>query len=344
MQVVFSDSHSLHDPQTFIRSGRLAQAAERPERAVRLRTAIDELGYNVHEPDEFGLEPILAVHDESYVEFLEEALPAWRLIDPEALEVVPNVHPNRHMSQQPEAIIARAGKYVADTSSPIGENTWAAARASANTALTAAELILQGEPHAYALCRPPGHHAYGDLAGGFCFLNNVAIAAQYLRDRFARVAILDVDVHHGNGTQGIFYDRSDVFFCSLHGDPANFYPYYAGYAGERGGDGGAGYNLNLPLAPGTGDDAYLEALQVALAAISEYEPQVLLVSLGLDAQENDPLGILKITTPGFAAMAQAIAGLGMPTLLIQEGGYLCDELEANLKSFLISFAENHRIC
>jgi acetoin utilization deacetylase AcuC-like enzyme len=344
MQVIFSEAHSLHDPQTFIRSGRLVQAAERPERAHRLKAAIDELGYAVVKPDDFGLEPIRAVHDAGYLDFLAEALTAWRQTDPEALEVVPSIHPNRHMSRQPEAIAARAGKYIADTSSPIGENTWPAALASVNTALTGAELILQGASHAYALCRPPGHHAYGDLAGGFCFLNNVAIAAQYLRKRFARVAILDVDVHHGNGTQGIFYERSDVFFCSLHGDTSNFYPYYAGYADERGRGGGAGCNLNLPLAPGTGDEDYLEALQVGLAAISQYAPQVLVVSLGLDAQENDPLGILKITTPGFAAMSEAIARLGVPTLLVQEGGYLCEELEANLKSFLTAFGDSHRIC
>jgi acetoin utilization deacetylase AcuC-like enzyme len=343
MQVVFSEAHALHDPQTFIRSGRLAQPAERPERAARLKAATEALGYPVRTPDDFGLEPIRAIHDDDYLEFLEEALLSWRQIDRDALEVVPNVHPNHRMSRQPEAIVARAGRFVADTSSPIGENTWEAALASANTALTGAELILAGEAHAYALCRPPGHHAYADIAGGFCFLNNVAIAAQHLRSRYDRVAIVDVDVHHGNGTQGIFYERSDVLFCSLHGDPTNFYPYYAGYADERGSGEGAGCNLNLPLAKGSGDEDFLEALDVALAAVNDYAPQVLLVSLGLDAQENDPLGILKITTDGFAAIARALAAPALPTLLVQEGGYLCDELADNLKSFLSAFEEAHRV-
>jgi acetoin utilization deacetylase AcuC-like enzyme len=314
---------------------------ERPERAVRLMAAVERLGFPVRAPDGFGLEPILAVHDPDYVTFLQEAAAAWHLVDPEAPEVVPNVHPSRHAERIPDAIIARAGRYVADTSSPIGERTWDAIISSVNTALTAAELILADEPHAYALCRPPGHHAYTDVAGGFCFFNNVAIAAQQLRTRFDRVAILDVDVHHGNGTQGIFYDRSDVFFCSLHGDPDGFYPYYAGYADETGRDQGVGFNLNLPLAAGSGDEAYMKALDVALTAIAEFRPQALLVSLGLDAQENDPLGILKVTTDGFAVMARTIAGLSLPTLLVQEGGYLCDELSANLVSFLSAFEEHH---
>ncbi len=238
---------------------------------------------------------------------------------------------------RPEAIVGQAGFYMADTACPIGPGTWAAAKAAAQVALTAADLVLAGEGAAYALCRPPGHHAYGDQAGGFCYLNNVAIAAQHMRDQADRVAILDVDVHHGNGTQGIFYDRDDVLFCSLHGDPSVFYPYFAGYGDERGAGVGQGYNLNLPLPPGTGDDAYLQALATAFAAIKDFAPEYLLVSLGLDAQENDPLGILSITTNGFARMGDAIGALGLPSLIVQEGGYLCEEMADNLLAFLSGF-------
>ncbi|MBT3533365.1 MAG: histone deacetylase family protein, partial [Rhodospirillaceae bacterium] len=251
--------------------------------------------------------------------------------------MIPNVHPVRHMRGRPNAIVAKAGYYVADTGCPIGPGTWEATLVSAHVALTAADLVLNGETAAYALCRPPGHHAYGDLAGGFCFLNNVAIAAQHMRARSDRVAILDVDVHHGNGTQGIFYDRSDILFCSLHGDPSGFYPYYAGYGDERGTGAGEGYNLNLPQPPGTGDDAYLRSLDTALSAIMDFAPDYLLVSLGLDTQENDPLGILSITTDGFARMGAAIGALGGPSLIVQEGGYLCDEMADNLLAFLKGF-------
>ena len=209
--------------------------------------------------------------------------------------------------------------------------------------MTAAKLVLDGAAQAYALCRPPGHHAYGDMAGGFCFLNNVAIAAQYLVRQGQRVAILDVDVHHGNGTQGIFYDRPDVYFCSVHGDPANFYPYFAGYAEERGRGPGRGYNLNLPLAHGSGDNAVLDAVATGLSAIEAFMADTLLISLGLDAQENDPLGVLKVTTAGFADIATAIAARQLPTVIIQEGGYLCPELGANLASFLDVFSAAHRV-
>ena len=228
---------------------------------------------------------------------------------------------------------------MADTACPVAPGTWGAAVASAQVALSAADLVLQDEHEAYALCRPPGHHAYSDQAGGFCFLNNAAIATQQMRGWADRLAILDVDVHHGNGTQGIFYNRADILFCSLHGDPSVFYPYYAGYADERGAGKGVGYNLNIPLAPNTGDDVYMFALGNALNAIKEFAPEYLLISLGLDTQENDPLGILSITTDGFHRMGRAIGAMVQPTLIVQEGGYLCEEIEANLLAFLGGFEE-----
>jgi acetoin utilization deacetylase AcuC-like enzyme len=343
MKVVYSDRHRLHDPAGFISAGQMKPSPECPERAARLIAAVERAGLEVVAPDEHGSDAIAAVHPAGYLDFLENGIAEWRALASASAEIIPNVHPGRHMAGRPDSIVGRAGYYMADTACPIGEGTYAAARASADVALTAAAMVTGGAPHAYALCRPPGHHAFADMAGGFCFLNNVAIAAEAMRKVYPRLAILDVDVHHGNGTQGIFYDRADVFFCSLHGDPAGFYPFFAGYADETGTGAGAGCNLNLPLPKGTGDDAYLQALAGALAAIRGFAPDALLVSLGLDAQENDPLGILSITTAGFGRIAREIAGLGLPTLLVQEGGYLCDELGDNLISFVDGFAGAHRL-
>jgi acetoin utilization deacetylase AcuC-like enzyme len=337
MQIIYSDGHQSHAPDTFISAGRVTSSPECPERAARLLAAVQEAGYSIAPPTDHGLAPIAAVHPAEYLDFLQNGVTDWSKLNNASAEIIPNVHPGRHMHGRPQSIVGRAGYFMADTACPIGEGTWAGSLASAQVALTAADLVLDGAPVAYALCRPPGHHAYADQAGGFCFLNNVAIAAQHCLSRVDRVAIIDVDVHHGNGTQGIFYDRADVLFCSLHGDPSVFYPFFAGYVDERGRGPGEGMNLNLPLPRGTGDGTYLEVLGDALYAVAAYEPEVLLVSLGLDAQENDPLGILSISTAGFAHIAAAIAKLGLPTVLVQEGGYLCDELGANLVSFLRGF-------
>jgi len=337
MQVVFSPAHEGHDPEHFISAGRLAPSPECPERAHRLFNAVKSAGYEILPPQDHGLDAIAAIHPSDYLDFLQNGLAAWQQLPNPGPAMMPNMHPGRHMTGRPETIVGKAGYYMADTACPILPRTWEAALSSAQVALTASDLVLQGAKAAYALCRPPGHHAFDDQAGGFCFLNNVAIAAQHMRGYGGKVAILDVDVHHGNGTQGIFYDRADVLFCSLHGDPSGFYPYYAGYADERGKAAGEGFNLNLPLPPGTGDDAFMQALDKALCAISNFAPDYLLVSLGLDAQENDPLGILSITTNGFRRMGAAIGALNMPGLIVQEGGYLCDEMADNLLAFLDGF-------
>ena len=204
-------------------------------------------------------------------------------------------------------------------------------------ALTGAELIIDGEAAAYALCRPPGHHACADLAGGFCFINSAAVAAQHLLRAGRRPAILDVDVHHGNGTQAIFYARADVLTISIHADPIRFYPFFWGHAHERGEAEGLGANLNLPLARGTADDDYLQTLDSAIERIAVSGADVLVIALGLDAHENDPLKGLAITTAGFGRVGRAIADSGLPTLLVQEGGYLSDQLGDNLCSFISEF-------
>jgi acetoin utilization deacetylase AcuC-like enzyme len=341
LPVIYSPRHTDHDPQAFILRGAMSQCPERPERADRLIAVLRQAGASIAEPTAHGLGPIAAVHTPDYLEFLRTAYERWSQLPNAGAEVLPNVHPGRLPPSRPGHVIGQAGFHMADGACPIGARTWAAAQASADVALTAAGRVIAGASAAYALCRPPGHHAGADVAGGFCYLNNVAIAAQRMTERWRRLAILDIDVHHGNGTQAIFYGRSDVFFCSVHGDPDGFYPYLNGYAHEKGDGAGLGYNLNLPLPPGTGDADWLDAIGQGLHAIEAFAPGVLLVSLGLDAQANDPLGILKVTTDGFRLAGERIGRLHLPVLLVQEGGYLCDELAANLLAFLQGFEAAH---
>jgi acetoin utilization deacetylase AcuC-like enzyme len=340
VHVFYSDHHHDHAPTGFLHQGRLCPCPEHPERAAILSGAARDAGHELHAPKTFGPEPLRAVHDPDYLDFLATAWTRWQELPDPGPEVVPNVHPGRRMGGRPRAIVGLAGWYQADTACPIGPGTWAAATAAADVALSATRASLDGAPGgvAYAVCRPPGHHAYADLAGGFCYLNNTAIAAQYCLDEGSkRVAILDVDVHHGNGTQGIFYGRNDVLTVSLHGDPADFYPFYAGYADETGQGDGVDCNLNVPLPRGTGDDQYLEHLEGVARRVADYGPDVLLVALGLDASGGDPLAFLNLSTQGFHRVGRAIGTLGLTTVLIQEGGYVSDRLGANLAATLEGF-------
>jgi acetoin utilization deacetylase AcuC-like enzyme len=280
---------------------------------------------------------VQVIHTPEYIDFLQVAAREWAKLPGAGPEVVPNVHPARYRATYPKALVGRAGWHQIDTGCPIGPGTWEAALASAEIAATAAGMVLAGAGETYALCRPPGHHAYADMAGGFCFLNNTAIAAQHLRRQHARVAVLDVDVHHGNGTQGIFFERDDVLTVSIHADPSLYYPYFWGHAHETGTGKGHGYNLNLPLPLGSPDRPWLDAGDKALARIREFAPTALVVALGLDASESNPLQGLKVTGAGFYAMAENIARLGLPTVLVQEGGYLSHDLGRNLTQFLAGF-------
>jgi len=334
MRVFYSPEQGRHSPKSFITRGQVVASPERPERAEVLLAALAAAGHEIVAPARHGLAAIEAVHDAGYLDFLKNGHAAWAALPGASAEIIPNMHPGRNMAHRSDHPVARAGWYQADTACPIGEGTWDGVVAAADCAVSATEAVLAGAPVAYALCRPPGHHAFADQAGGFCFLNNVAIAAELAVRAKGRVAILDVDVHHGNGTQGIFWRRPDVLFVSLHADPAVYYPFFAGYAEEVGEGAGAGANLNLPLPPGTDDAGFLHALEIALAKIRAYGPSLLLVSVGLDAAEDDPLGVLKITTPGFHRIAREIAALRLPTVLVQEGGYLSASLGANAASFL----------
>lgn len=338
MKIVYSERHALHDPQFFLVRGKVKRSNEQPERATRLLAAVQRDGHDVVAPDDFGAGPIAAIHTPLYLRFLETAHARWQELDDPASEVVANVHPFPGQPfTYPESIVGQAGYHMGDTACPIGAGTWDAARQAAHTACHAAQLVLNGDSAAYALCRPPGHHAYTDRANGFCYLNNAAIAAQFLRRTHERVAILDIDVHHGNGTQGIFYRRADVLTVSLHADPRYTTPFFVGHAHECGEGEGMGYNINRPLAIGMADTEYLDVLRRSCDDIRAFNPGALVVALGLDAYEKDPYKGLAITTPGFAEILKEIARLGLPTVLVQEGGYLSDELGLNLASALRGF-------
>ena len=335
MKVFHDPIHAAHEPDFFLVRGIPTLSADQPERVDRLLAGVARVGLAVEQPTDFGLEPVVAVHTARYLDFLRDAHQQWvELPGAKADEIVANIHPSRDPVGYPSGVVGRAGWHMADTACPIGPDTYQAAMASANSAVAAAAAVGGGDRFAYALCRPSGHHAFADMAGGFCFLNNSAIAAQWLRGRHDRVAVLDIDVHHGNGTQDIFYHRSDVLAVSVHRDPADYYPFFWGYADQVGAAAGQGHNLNVLLAEGSGDTEFLAAVDTARDRIRAFDPGALVIALGLDAAEDDPLRGLRVTTPGFRRIGRAIAELGLPTVLVQEGGYVCDALTDNLASFL----------
>lgn len=337
MITVFDDAQRAHDPQFFLSSGAQFPCPEKPARVDALLGAVRDLGGPVVQAPDAGIAPIRAVHPQRYLTFLQGIYERWARIDGASSEVIPNIHPANRTDGYPKSAVGQAGFHMTDTSCPISAQTWGAAYASAQTAIHAADLGLAGQRAVYGLCRPPGHHAFAELAGGFCYLNNSGIAAQRLTDAGRRVAILDVDLHHGNGTQGMFYDRADVLTVSIHADPERFYPFFWGYADERGAGEGMGANLNLPLSRGTGDDGFMAALGTALTKIDNWGADSLVLALGLDAFEGDPFAGLGVTTNGFARIGRAVAGMDLPTTIIQEGGYLCPELGKNLAAVLGAF-------
>jgi acetoin utilization deacetylase AcuC-like enzyme len=338
MKVVCHEEQKRHYPEQFIVNGVFRTNPEQPERFDRLLSAALAAGCEPVATENGGMECIAAVHAPRYLAFLERAHERWLRIEGASAAVTPNIHPDRRDVGYPASVVAQAGYHMADAAAPLGAGSWESALRSAWSAAQAARMVLAGEPSVYALCRPPGHHAFADLAGGFCYLNNSAIAAQVLGDRLGRVAVLDVDLHHGNGTQAIFYRRADVFTASIHADPERFYPFFWGYAEEEGAGEGKGCNLNLPLSRGSGDEAFLNALETALSRIRQFEPEALVVALGLDAFQGDPFGGLRVSTRGFGRIGATIAsGLPLPTVLVQEGGYLCPALGDNLAAFLQGF-------
>jgi acetoin utilization deacetylase AcuC-like enzyme len=299
--------------------------------------AVRELGYDIREPADFGMRPIARVHDLGYLRFLESAHRRWLEIpDDWGDEVMSNIFVRDPNPMR--GILAEAARYLADGSCPVGEHTWEAAYWSAQSALSAADAMLHGERMAYAVCRPPGHHARKDAAGGFCYLNNAAIAAEALRSRHDRVAILDTDMHHGQGIQEIFYDRNDVLYVSIHGDPTNFYPVVSGHEDERGTGAGLGYNINLPMPHGSDEETFFSRLDEALRALRLFSPDVVVLTLGFDIYKDDPQAKVSVSSPGFHRLGRAMADLGLPVLVVQEGGYDLKTLDENTRQFFTGLA------
>jgi acetoin utilization deacetylase AcuC-like enzyme len=337
MKCVFDEAQNAHSPARYLRFGNIVDFPESPERIQRLLQGAVKAGLERVPPRGFGHESLATVHTARYLDFLEHGHRQWRAVAGAFPEMMPSIRPLEAPSDYPDDILGRAGWHIQDFSSAITADTWGSVHASAMTGLTAAAMVLDGERAAYALCRPPGHHAYAERAGGFCYLNNSALAAEALRSSYAKVAVLDIDVHHGNGTQSIFYRRPDVLTVSIHGDPRNYYPFFYGYADQRGDGDGEGFNMNLPVPVKSPDPVWQKALDTALTRIAEFAPGALVLALGLDAHEADPLAGGAVTTGGFQQMAGMIANLKLPTVIVQEGGYLTPYLGDNLASFLSGF-------
>lgn len=329
MKAYFHAAQDQHHPQIYFSRGQMRAPQELPERTVRIREGLQSLDMSVEAPADHGTGPINAVHDLGYLRFLESCHRRW----PEDWggEVLSNVFVR---SPNPlRGILAEAARYLADGSCPVGEHTWTAAYWSAQSAVSAAAALLDGDRFAYALCRPPGHHARVDAAGGFCYLNNAAIAAKVLQSRFPRVAILDPDMHHGQGIQEVFYHRNDVLYISIHGDPTNFYPVVSGFEDERGVGEGYGYTINIPIPHHSPESAFFERLDDARSAIRLFSPDVILCTLGFDIYKDDPQAKVAVTSEGFARLGRALREHDLPTLVIQEGGYHLDSLAENTRQF-----------
>jgi len=341
MKTFYAASHLEHAPGQEFEGGRLTPAVEVPARVERVRAEVErrKLG-PILAPEDFGMAPIARVHDAGLVQFLGEASELWhKRYGENAPPAIPSAWPARGLRERPVGDVeSRLGTYAFDTATPIVKGTWNAALAAVNIALSGAQAIKGGERAAFALARPPGHHASADLFGGYCYLNNIAIAAQWFVDQGLKPAILDVDYHHGNGTQSIFYNRSDVLYCSLHGDPSFAFPHFLGFADETGAGAGEGANLNLPMAMYTDWSHYAEALALALKRITAFAPDVLLVSLGLDTFEADPISRFKLKREDYLRMGETIAAANLPTLFVFEGGYNLDALAEITVNVLDGFA------
>ncbi|HXF86514.1 MAG TPA: histone deacetylase family protein [Anaerolineales bacterium] len=336
MKVYYSTTHLKHYPSFEVFDGGLrVPYLENPERMDRILRALRSVAWaEILAPYDFGLDPIRAVHDEEYLDFLASCWTEWLTLAPKDLSVLlPATFALRRQPKRPKSLLGRAGYYLMDLSACIVEGTYEAALASANCALSAAQAVMNGERSAFGLCRPPGHHAGKDYAGGYCFINNAAVAAQWLSSK-GHVAILDIDYHAGNGTQDIFFERDDVLTISIHADPYFEYPYFIGHADERGRGRGFGYHHNFPLPSGTEEEAYLATLETALDLIRNFKPAYLVVSAGMDIYEDDPLGTIKVTTNGIAQIGKRIASLDLPTVIVMEGGYNNDALGKNILAFL----------
>ncbi|WP_018152824.1 histone deacetylase family protein [Leeia oryzae] len=339
MLTIYSDKHRLHHG-TELKDGVLKPCFEMPGRADTVLQRIRTVGLGeVIAPDHFDVSAYARVHSERYVRFLQQAWANWQAMGRQH-DALPLTWPVRDMRTdiEPIHIDGKLGFYAMDAGVPITAGTWEAVSTSADLALTGMSRINAGANAAFALCRPPGHHAATEYMGGYCYLNNAAIAAQGFIDRGAkRVAVLDVDYHHGNGTQTIFYDRSDVMFISLHGDPLHSYPYFLGHKDEQGRGEGLGFNHNYPLPHGTDWASYQPALQAACRQLIDYAPDALVVSLGVDTFKDDPISQFRLDNEDYLHMGALLASVGKPTLFVMEGGYMVDDIGINAVNVLQGF-------
>src|SRR5215208_2969458 len=336
MKVFYSEAHRKHEPPFEVFDGGLRTPyMENTDRMDRILNALNDVDWaDVCEPKDYGLDPVYEVHDRDYIDFLASCWTEWLASEAkDKSTLLPATFALRRHPQKPTGLLGRAGYYIMDLSACIVEGTYQAALASANCALSAAQATAEGERASFALCRPPGHHAGKDYAGGYCFINNASIAANRLSSK-GKVALLDVDYHCGNGTQDIFYERGDVLTISIHADPNFEYPHYWGYADETGSGAGLGFHRNFPLAKATDDTRYLEALDEALTLIRKFAPKHLVVSAGMDIYADDPLGTIKVTTDGIGEIGRRIASLELPTVIVMEGGYANNVLGVNVLRFL----------
>jgi acetoin utilization deacetylase AcuC-like enzyme len=342
MRAFYHPDQAIHDPQQFMRFGRIVPPKDLPARTQKLLDALKGSGVAPETPAAHGVQPALGVHTRSYLHFLETVWDRWTQLPDYGPEVWPNTFPYWSGRLEDEArppcpaegLVGQIGWYLGDLSVPMGPKTWLSTLRSCESAVSAADALLAGEGQVYSLCRPSGHHARADRATGFCYVNNTAVAAQRLRSRYGKVAILDVDAHHGDGTQQIFYNRSDVLTISIHADPINYYPFFTGYAGETGHGEGKGFNLNLPLAHGSGGDAMAAAIDAAAIRIRAFGTQALVLALGFDAHRLDPIGVLKLEAEDFGRIGAQVGAFGLPTLVVQEGGYAIDAIGDCLSAFL----------
>ncbi len=340
MQTVYTDRHKLRAARTELDGGLFVAPYESPERAEIILDTVKSRNLGaVVDPDSHGLDPILAVHDPDYVDFLRDCWRDWVAAGHKG-EAIATSWPSRRMTRAvaPRPIDGRIGYYCLAADTTISKGTWEAARAAVDVALTGQALVASGERAVFALTRPPGHHAAQDMFGGYCFLNNAAVAAQAFRDDGARrVAVLDIDFHHGNGTQSIFYDRADVMFLSIHGDPDDAFPYFLGAADERGAGNGEGLNVNYPLPEGCLFDEWALALDDACGRISAFAPEALVVSLGVDTFKEDPISFFRLESADFLRIGERLAAQDLPTLFVMEGGYAVQQIGVNTVNVLEGF-------
>jgi len=340
MQTFFSEAHRLHFPQGELHGGELVTPFERPARVEHVLRRLAERGFPpVEAPPDCDLAPLARVHEAGYLAFLESAWEEWTAAGFSG-EIIASAFPARRMPalRPPRDIDGKVGYYALAAETAITGGTWRAALSSCASAEAAQRHVAGGAPAAFALCRPPGHHAATDLYGGYCFLNNAAVVAEMFRiDAHERVAILDIDFHHGNGTQDIFYHRGDVLFASLHGHPEDAYPFFTGEENEHGEGEGEGANVNYPLRPGTAYALWCEALDAALARIAAFGAGALVVSLGVDAFKDDPISFFELESDDFTDCGRRIASAMLPTVFVMEGGYAIEAVGINTVNVLEGF-------